>query len=225
MSPLPPWLPAILSRVEPARRPLNVRQYGWPTYSARAIAAWGATPNQISILSVIFSAAGGAAIYWHNSNPFLLLPLAAVCIQLRLLCNLIDGIIAVEGGQRTKSGEVFNDMPDRFSDLFLLVPAGYALSDDWRGPFLGWLAGSSAVLTAYVRVLGGSLGLSQEFIGPMAKQHRMAIMTAACLACTLEAAVHPGRRALWAGLALIAAGSLWTTFRRARNIVHNLENR
>ena len=42
---------------------------------------------------------------------------------------------------------------------------------------LGWAAAVLAVLTAYVRVLGGSLGLTQHFIGPMAKQHRMFTLT------------------------------------------------
>ena len=29
----------------------------------------------------------------------------------RLLCNLLDGMVAVEGGKRSKSGELYNDVP------------------------------------------------------------------------------------------------------------------
>ena len=49
-------------------------------------------------------------------------------------------MVAVEGGRRTKSGEVFNDLPDRLSDPLILVGAGYALPYAW-GPQLGWAAG------------------------------------------------------------------------------------
>jgi phosphatidylglycerophosphate synthase len=191
---------------------------------ARVVANAGITPNQISILSVFCAAGAGAALYWHPGNPWLLV-LAALCIQLRLVCNLIDGMVAVEGGQRTKSGEVFNDMPDRFSDLLILVPAGYALSAGWPGPLLGWLAASFAVLTAYVRVLGGALGLKQVFSGPMAKQHRMAVMTAGCVGGAIEAYLKASNYCLWFALAIVAAGSLWTTFSRARAIVQELERR
>jgi len=40
-----------------------------------------------------------------------------------------------------------------------------------------------AVLTAYVRFLGRSAGHTEYFIGPMAKQHRMATLTVACALC------------------------------------------
>jgi phosphatidylglycerophosphate synthase len=55
-----------------------------------------------------------------------LLLLAAAGVQFRLLCNLLDGMVAVEVGRKTKGGEVFNELPDRASDVVLLVCAGYA---------------------------------------------------------------------------------------------------
>jgi hypothetical protein len=39
-------------------------------------------------------------------------------------------------------------------------------------------AGAMAVFTAYVRLLGGALGLKQDYVGPMTKQQRMATATA-----------------------------------------------
>jgi hypothetical protein len=38
-----------------------------------------------------------------------------------------------------------------------------------------------AVVTAYIRVFGGALGFALDFRGPMAKQHRMAVLTVGCL--------------------------------------------
>ena len=51
-------------------------------------------------------------------------------------------------------------------------------------------------MTAYIRVLGGTLTGSQSFIGPMAKQHRMAVLTVASLGSIAEVWLrHDGRTA------------------------------
>ena len=74
--------------------------------------------------------------------------LAAVFIQCRLLCNLFDGMVAVEGGKGTPSGELFNDIPDRIADPLILIAAGYATTVvPWAAP-LGWAAGLGAVFGA-----------------------------------------------------------------------------
>ena len=99
---------------------------------------------------------------------------------------------------RSASGEIYNDLPDRISDGILLVAAGYAAPWPIFGPALGWSAALLAIITAYVRVLGGSSGLTQDFCGPMAKPHRMAVLTAACVFATFET------RALGIGLCGIA---------------------
>jgi hypothetical protein len=79
-----------------------------------------------------------------------------------------------------------------------------------------------AALTAYIRVLGGSLGLAQEFRGPMAKPHRMWLLVATLL---LAAAVPSWSHALLLGGAgLIAAGSALTCVTRSRAIAVRLRN-
>ena len=98
-------------------------------------------------------------------------------MQLRLLCNLLDGMVAIEGGRKSKVGVLYNEVPDRVADSLFLVALGYAIGIAW----LGWLAALAAAVTAYIRVLGGTFGLAQDFRGPLAKQHRMAVMTAGCL--------------------------------------------
>ncbi len=149
---------------------------------------------------------------------------AAVCIQLRLLCNLLDGMIAVEWGLKTKTGELFNDIPDRIADPLILVPVGYMLPWAW-GPAAGWLAGLLAVATAYLRVLGGSVGLKQDFSGPMAKPHRMATITVALL---VEAALSfAGKRdvVLAIALSVVIVGSVVTFARRTLRIARGMEER
>jgi hypothetical protein len=73
-----------------------------------------------------------------------------------------------------------------------------------------------ALLTAYVRLLGGSLGAVQHFCGPMAKPHRMAVLTAACLASVVEVVFGYDGRVLTVALGVIVVGSLVTFARRGR---------
>jgi phosphatidylglycerophosphate synthase len=148
-----------------------------------------------------------------------LLLLAATSIQLRLLCNLLDGMLAVEEGFKSKTGDIYNDLPDRVADVLILAGAGAAVRHLSYGSTLGWLAALIAVFTAYVRLLGGSLGTAQYFIGPMAKQHRMFALTVATLLSAVETMLGLPLRALRVGLALIVAGSIVTVCRRTQRIV------
>jgi len=172
----------------------------------------GITPNSISVASVVFAALGAVCL--------LVSPVGwgaiacAVGIQLRLLCNLIDGMVAVEGGRKTPTGALYNEVPDRVADSVLLVSLGYAVGVLW----LGWLAALAAACTAYVRVLDGSLGLVQSFRGPMAKQHRMALMTGACLLSPLFGTTG----LLYLALILMALGALITCGTRLKGIAAQL---
>jgi hypothetical protein len=81
------------------------------------------------------------------------------------------------------------------------------------------------MFTAYIRVLGGSLGLAQDFRGPMAKQHRMAALTLGCLAAFVERLVGPTRYALQITLVIITVGALVTAGRRILAISLQLGSR
>lgn len=213
---------------EPSRRPLQTRGTRWAAALARACARVNLRPNQISILSIIF-AAGGTACFvashgaesWTRAGWMLG---ATAGIQLRLLCNMLDGMVAIEGGFRTKSGEIYNELPDRFADAILLVGAGYSSSQPLMHE-LGWAAAVLAVITAYVRALGASAGASQYFLGPMAKPHRMATLTVACILEMVVALSRSGFAAIRLALVVIAVGSLITIGRRCARIIRELESK
>jgi phosphatidylglycerophosphate synthase len=154
-----------------------------------------------------------------------LLIMAATAIQLRLLCNLLDGMLAVEEGFKSKTGDIYNDLPDRVADVLILVGAGSAMRHLAYGSTLGWLAAVMAVFTAYVRLLGGSLDMTQHFIGPMAKQHRMFTLTIATLLSAVETTLGMPLRAMRVGLGLIVAGSIVTVCRRTQRIIREAEAR
>ena len=111
---------------------------------------------------------------------------------------MLDGMLAVEGGLKTPTGDIYNELPDRLADLLILVGAGYAIGDVAWGPELGWAAATTALLTAYVRTLGAAAGASHHFVGPMAKPRRMHVLIAACLLSAVETAVGwPWGRRSW----------------------------
>ena len=212
------------------RRPISARNSKWAGVIARSLANAGFRPNHISVLSVVFAACSGACFVGSSSvhsvaGKITLFLCAAFFIQLRLLCNLFDGMVAVEGGFRTKSGEIFNDFPDRLADPLILVAVGYSTSSFSFGSALGWLAGLLAVMTAYVRVLGGSCGAKQDFRGPMAKQHRMAIVTVASVLAALEVFCGWPARILLLALVVVVLGCVVTVIRRVCGIIAELESK
>jgi len=202
-----------------ARRPLASRSTRWAGSLSRTAVRTGLTADGISILSLLFAACGAAALLTLR-QPWNLLVCAAG-IQLRLLCNLLDGMVAIEGGKKSKVGVLYNEVPDRVADSVFLVALGYAIGIPW----LGWLAALAAAVTAYIRVLGGTFGLAQDFRGPLAKQHRMAVMTAGCLLGIGEWFWDGGLRILEAAAWIIAMGALVTCVTRIHAINHGLKSR
>lgn len=151
----------------------------------------GLRPNTVSLLSIVCAAVGGGSAFWathaDSAWPFWLLAVAG--IQLRLFCNLMDGMLAVEGGLKSATGDLYNEIPDRIADALILVPLGYVVATGW-GIALGWAAACGAVFMAYLRVLGAVQTGKHDFCGPMAKQHRMAAATFCCLGMMILDLLH-----------------------------------
>ena len=218
-----------MKQSEPSRRPIAARNTAWAAATARWLVSVGLRPNTISVFSSVFAFAGGASFWMAGQSQttlgWILCMVGAIAgMQLRLLCNLFDGMVAIEGGFKTKSGEVFNELPDRFSDAFIFVGAGYAAAREFPFlPMLGWLCALLAVTTAYVRAMGAAAGSSQQFCGPMAKQQRMAVLTVAALIAGTAPWVPQLRGVLPLVLGFVALGSLITVFRRTSRVIRELE--
>ena len=212
-----------------SRRPLKSREAPWARRAAAALASGGVSPDLVSALSIAFAALGAALMLIAAGQRFaslksLLFLAAALGVQLRLLCNLMDGMIAVEHGRGSSAGPIWNELPDRIADALLLVGAGYAAAT--MGMFfaagLGWLCAALAVLTAYVRELGHGLGFPADFSGPMAKPHRMAALTLTCLVAAIEPLWDWRGQAMTIGLTIIAALTAFTVGRRTAHLARGL---
>ena len=146
-----------------------------------------------------------------------MLLLVVLCIQLRLLANML----AIEGGKQSKVGILYNEVPDRVADSLFIVALGYAIAMPW----LGWLGALLAAKTAYIRVLGGANGLAQSFSGPMAKQHRMFVMSLGCLIVAAELYFNGSLNILVITAYVIAIGSGITCITRALAIAKQLKQK
>jgi phosphatidylglycerophosphate synthase len=203
------------------RRPLTSRNSAW----AARLASWAVTrditPNQISQASMGFAAAG-FALYAMSTQvadiaQFLSLLLAAATLQARLVCNLIDGMVAIEGGKGAKDGPFWNEAPDRVSDFLFFAGAGLAANQ----PSLGLFAAALAIATAYVRELGRAEGFPPDFSGPLAKPQRMAVLTAG----TALAAFYASEWTLTVTLWIVVTGTAATVIRRSWTLIEKLRSR
>jgi phosphatidylglycerophosphate synthase len=214
-----------VSETPVTRRPLKSRSTGWAGFFSRNMLRIGLKPNTVSVISIVgAAAAGGAFLLAAREQPAWLFWLAgAAGVQFRLFCNLMDGLLAVEGGLKSPTGEMFNELPDRIGDALILVPLGYAGGTPWSIA-LGWAAACGAVGTAYIRAMGAGLTGHHDFCGPMAKPHRMAAVTVLCfIMMALDMTKHPLPALTW-GLALIVAGIFITCWRRIAHLAGSLKS-
>ena len=158
------------------------RRHGFRSFGGAALIATAGLPEIVRILWIV-----GAAF-----------------IQLRLLANLFDGMVAIARGTASKVGELFNEVPDRVSDSAILIGLGYAPGGQVG---LGYAAALAAMMTAYVRAVGKGAGTPNEFCGPMAKQQRMFLATMTCLFCASRRL--PGSGSTRAAASWASRASCW----------------
>src|SRR5947199_4962868 len=161
------------------RRPIATRNRKWAQATTAWLASRNVSPNAISIAGMCACIVAGIALGATSTTDYRILWLiAALCAQLRLTANMLDGMVAIASSRTSKTGELYNDVPERISDAAVFIGAGCA----WGGNVtLGYIATILAIFTAYVRAAGKIAGSPNEFCGPMAKQHRMLVISVICL--------------------------------------------
>ncbi len=201
------------------RRPIASRERKSSQLAAQWLARRGVSPNAISVWGMVCGLTAGFALAATSLKPE---PqrwgwiLGAILVQLRLLANMLDGMVAVATARASPVGELYNEVPDRVSDSAILIGVGCALGGDVA---LGIAAACVAIFTAYARAIGKVAGAPQEFCGPMAKQQRMFLVT---LLAIYNGLTPASWQPLWSGghglaamvLIVIIAGGLLTAVRR-----------
>ncbi len=207
---------------EADRRPIAARNLGITQRMAAALVARGASPNGISLAGMAAGLAAGlcfAAVAWLPGAAWVFWLAGALLVQGRLMANLLDGMVAIGRGVASPVGELYNEVPDRVSDTAVLVGLGVAAGS----VSLGLAAALAAMLTAYVRTTARAGGAPSDFCGPMAKQHRMALVTALAVWCALVPGMWGGAEAVMTVLVVITIGSVFTAWRRLARAAAALE--
>lgn len=183
-------------------------------------------PDVLSYLATVVAAATAACYYGAADRPGLLV--AAVGLGLlRMTLNTLDGMLALQRGNLSAKGEVVNALPDRYSDVLLVM--GIALSPLCR-PAWGLLALASMLLVSYTGMLGKAAGADWQHHGPMGKVERLICLMAFSLVqyfvlraggrawMILGRAVTP----LECGLILMAALGQVTVWKRTRGMLRQI---
>jgi phosphatidylglycerophosphate synthase len=210
------------------RRPIATRNRKWAQDATAWLAAKNVSPNAISTAGMCACVIAGIALGLTSIADYRILWLiAALGAQLRLTANMLDGMVAIASGRTSKTGELYNEVPDRISDAAVFIGSGFALGGNVT---LGYIATILAIFTAYVRAAGKIAGAPNEFCGPMAKQHRMLVITLICV----YAAITPRSWQIitfndWQmglmtlGLVAIVVGCVITVIRRLSRIAQELK--
>jgi phosphatidylglycerophosphate synthase len=210
------------------RRPIATRNRKWAQAATVWLASRNVSPNAISIAGMCACIVAGIVLAATSiAYDRILWIIAALGAQLRLAANMLDGMVALASGRASKTGELYNEVPDRISDAAVFIGAGFA----WGGNItLGYIATILSIFTAYVRAAGKIAGAHNEFCGPMAKQHRMLVITLICLYSAITPRswqvitfddLQIGLMSI--GLVIIIAGCAITVVRRLSRIAQALK--
>ena len=123
------------------RRPIASRKSPVWIKTADALERRGVSSNAISLAGMAAGVLSGislaATAHVGPTAAALLWLAAALFAQLRLLGNLLDGMVAIAAGKASRVGELYNEVPDRVSDAAILVGLGYATGGvPWRRPWV-----------------------------------------------------------------------------------------
>lgn len=178
----------------------------------KRLVALGVTANQVTSLAMLASVALGVGLcFAPDRRWFALLP---VFLFIRMALNAIDGMLAREFKQASKTGAILNEAGDVISDSALI----WAFSI-WPGveAWLILLAIVAAFLTELVGVQALSLGASRRYDGPFGKSDRAFVLGALGLLLPFISSLEPWLNAIFAAFALLCA---ITALNRARRALH-----
>ncbi|HII05924.1 MAG TPA: CDP-alcohol phosphatidyltransferase family protein [Methanotrichaceae archaeon] len=170
----------------------------------------GATPNMISLLSMIFALAAGV-FYYLSAGGVSLLYLAALMVLLNAVFDAVDGALARRTGTVEPRGDFLDHVIDRYADMAILVGivlAGY-VSEVW-----GIFAVMGVLLTSYLGTQAQALRLGRLYGGIMGRADRLTLILGATIANALFPGYVAGLSILGWAVILITVASHVTALQR-----------
>lgn len=136
----------------------------------RLLIAWRVSPHAVTTASIGFGAAAGAALATLRPGIWLAL-VVTVALAARLAAVNLDGAVARERGQVSRTGSVINELGDRLAELAAL--AGCLVLAP--GTLVAVAAGAS-LLPSWVSLAGAAAGSPRLQGGPAGKTERCVLL-------------------------------------------------
>jgi len=130
--------------------------------------AIGITANQVTVMAFLLSFGIGLAFWWADNSIWLFLVLP-IGLLIRMALNAIDGQIARVFDQRSRLGEVLNEMGDVVSDLAIYFPLLKFAPDQTLYVVLFLVL---CPMNEFAGLLGKVVGGERRYDGPMGKSDR-----------------------------------------------------
>ena len=155
------------------------------------LAKAGVTANQVTVAALFLSAIGGALVALAPTSawPLAMMP---VILLVRMGLNAIDGMLAREFGQKSRTGAVLNELCDVISDLLLYLPLARIPELQTWPVVIFAIAG---LLVEFAGVVALQVESQRRYEGPMGKSDRafwVGLLTT-LLACLQSCGKFPAR--------------------------------
>ncbi len=129
-------------------------------------------PDILGYLATLVALVTAFCYFYAEEKPVLLI-ISIILTLFRMTLNTIDGVIAIERGNLRLKGEIVNALPDRYSDVFILI--GIIMSS-LCNVFIGVLAMASMFLVSYTGMLSKAIGANWQHHGPLGKVERLVLI-------------------------------------------------
>ncbi len=164
------------------------------------------TANQVTVAAMLLSLTVGAAFALSEAAVWSSI-LFLLWMPVRMAFNAVDGMLAREYGQASRTGQYLNEFGDIVSDLALFLPFANVLDPLWLVPPLLF------VLAECAGILGAAVDGVRRYDGPFGKADRAATyagLTFLMFFTNLGGAVHA------IAVTLLSILTLATVFNRCR---------
>jgi phosphatidylglycerophosphate synthase len=167
------------------------------------------TPNHITLTAMVLSFITGVAlIIFPQPEHFILLPVALLA---RMALNALDGMLAREYNQTSRSGAMLNEIGDVLSDIALYLPFIFLPPSN---ALLVLIMLFCSVMTEFCGVLAQTLNGTRSHAGPLGKSDRALAFGAWGVVLSGWPQIGQWSNAVW-GVAVILL--LWTCVNRCRS--------
>ncbi len=139
------------------------------------------TPNQITLVALFLSLAGGLMLLFFRPTPWALIVMP-ILLFVRMALNALDGMLARECQLASQSGEILNELGDVISDAFLYAPLVLYLPPtlaNWAFLFMFLFL---AQLSEFCGILAKCVTGVRRYEGPMGKSDRAFLIGLFCIA-------------------------------------------